>query len=291
MEKLLSIGRFAKLCRLSVKALRHYDETKLLLPAHVDPNGYRYYDRSQARRAIAIAMLRSLDLPLPTIRTILSASDDPAVDARLDDVLERERERIERSLARSRQALSCVERLLRERSLFSYDVALRHEPAHRLLGLRADIVPERHVEEGFRLLEELRRAYTTLPQPTDGEPNAPRRIVCLLPEANDEDTMVLLLAAERPAMCSDEHVRAAGLLPVDLPAQTVAFTTHRGSYDDVGVAQHAVLAWVHEAGLELAGVPREVYVDDPATTPEAEVRTELVVPVHPQRGARRYSGR
>ena len=50
--------------RLSVKALRHYDEQGLLSPAVVDPSsGYRYYRYSQANRAEAIRILRSLDMP------------------------------------------------------------------------------------------------------------------------------------------------------------------------------------------------------------------------------------
>jgi hypothetical protein len=57
---LMPIGRFARSCRLSIKALRHYDSEGLLAPAHIDPfSGYRYYARSQARDAILIAMLRS----------------------------------------------------------------------------------------------------------------------------------------------------------------------------------------------------------------------------------------
>ncbi|CAM5401545.1 HTH merR-type domain-containing protein OS=Streptomyces aurantiogriseus OX=66870 GN=GCM10010251_39740 PE=4 SV=1 [Streptomyces aurantiogriseus] len=40
----LTIGAFAKACRLSPKALRLYDELELLRPARVDPDtGYRYY--------------------------------------------------------------------------------------------------------------------------------------------------------------------------------------------------------------------------------------------------------
>ncbi len=35
-ERLVSIGRFARLSGLTVKALRHYDELGVLEPAHVD---------------------------------------------------------------------------------------------------------------------------------------------------------------------------------------------------------------------------------------------------------------
>ena len=39
---LLSIGEFARLSRLSAKALRRYDQLGLLKPARVDPDsGYR----------------------------------------------------------------------------------------------------------------------------------------------------------------------------------------------------------------------------------------------------------
>jgi protein phosphatase len=43
---MLTIGAFAKACRLSPKALRLYDELELLRPARVDPDtGYRYYGK------------------------------------------------------------------------------------------------------------------------------------------------------------------------------------------------------------------------------------------------------
>lgn len=41
--ELLSIGRFARISGLTVKALRHYDDVGLLRPARVDDaTGYRY---------------------------------------------------------------------------------------------------------------------------------------------------------------------------------------------------------------------------------------------------------
>jgi hypothetical protein len=65
----MPIGRFALSCRLSVKALRHYDKLGLLKPAFVDPQSkYRYYSREQARSAVMIGMLRSLSLPIPASR-------------------------------------------------------------------------------------------------------------------------------------------------------------------------------------------------------------------------------
>jgi DNA-binding transcriptional MerR regulator len=81
--QLMSIGRFARLTGLSVKALRHYDELGLLRPAAVDPEtGYRSYSSAQLARAEAIRMLRRLELPLDDVATLV-ATDDPATVRRV----------------------------------------------------------------------------------------------------------------------------------------------------------------------------------------------------------------
>jgi len=67
----LTIGAFARACRLSPKALRLYDELELLRPARVDPDsGYRYYTPGQLDRARLVAWLRRLGMPLARIRTV-----------------------------------------------------------------------------------------------------------------------------------------------------------------------------------------------------------------------------
>jgi DNA-binding transcriptional MerR regulator len=73
----LTIGRFADATGLTVKALRHYDEIGLLVPARVDPeNGYRYYDAAQVEDAVTIRRLRALELPLDEIGALLEADGD-----------------------------------------------------------------------------------------------------------------------------------------------------------------------------------------------------------------------
>ncbi|MFF5478125.1 MerR family transcriptional regulator [Streptomyces sp. NPDC012935] len=68
---LLTIGAFAKACRLSPKALRLYDELDLLRPARVDPDtGYRYYAPAQLEEARLVAWLRRLGMPLTRIRGV-----------------------------------------------------------------------------------------------------------------------------------------------------------------------------------------------------------------------------
>jgi MerR HTH family regulatory protein len=59
----LSIGNLARATGLTVRALRHYQELGLLVPAGVDPaTGYRAYGPEQLERAQEIARLRRLGL-------------------------------------------------------------------------------------------------------------------------------------------------------------------------------------------------------------------------------------
>jgi protein phosphatase len=73
---MLTIGAFAKACRLSPKALRLYDELDLLRPARVDPDtGYRYYAVGQLEQARLVAWLRRLGMPLAEIRQVCRLHD------------------------------------------------------------------------------------------------------------------------------------------------------------------------------------------------------------------------
>src|SRR5512134_3201567 len=109
MENLLPIGRFSKMTRLSVKALRHYDELGLLVPAVVDSfSGYRYYTYSQANRAEAVRILRGLDMPLDQVRELLE-SDDPDVTRKH---LELHRANLRDRRERHDRMLSFIERLI-----------------------------------------------------------------------------------------------------------------------------------------------------------------------------------
>ena len=104
----MRIGRFARLCGLSVGALRHYDELGLLAPVRVDPDtGYRLYRRDQAATARTIAALRGLDLPLAEIAVIVRSA--PSQQRAL---LERGRSRVQARLTRLGRQLHHLNRII-----------------------------------------------------------------------------------------------------------------------------------------------------------------------------------
>jgi DNA-binding transcriptional MerR regulator len=62
-----SIAEVARMSGVTSRTLRHYDGIGLLAPAHVGPNGYRYYEVEQLLRLQQILLLRELGLGLSEI--------------------------------------------------------------------------------------------------------------------------------------------------------------------------------------------------------------------------------
>ncbi|MFD7547789.1 MerR family transcriptional regulator [Streptomyces sp. NPDC059578] len=260
----LTIGRFARLCRLSVKQLRHYDETGLLVPGRVDAaTGYRYYAPEQARDALTIALLREMDLPLAVIAEALSAD----ADAR-GRVLRVERDRLAERIDRDRARWELLGRLADD-GLPGYEVRLVQEPPRRLLVTRAVGAP---TEVGTlagacagRVLTALGAAGVRWEPPLWG----------LYPLDLAERTRIAVGAL------TTESADVAGLEAVVLPGGPAAQTVHIGPYDHLSLAYHALFAAVHERGLRPRPPVREVYLLGPGEAPREELMTRLIVPVDP----------
>ena len=61
----LKIVAFSRLCRVTVRALRHYEKIKLLVPEIIDySTGYRYYSVRQMQKALNIVRLKGLGFSL-----------------------------------------------------------------------------------------------------------------------------------------------------------------------------------------------------------------------------------
>ena len=109
-DHLLAIGEFARLSGLTVHALRHYDDVRLLIPAEVDDaSGYRRYSRHQLTDARLIRSLRWLDLPIEDIRRVLEGGEGATAD-----VMARHGDRLERQLGLLQAQLREVHHIIEE---------------------------------------------------------------------------------------------------------------------------------------------------------------------------------
>jgi effector-binding domain-containing protein len=269
MENLLPIGRFSKMTRLSVKALRHYDELGLLVPAIVDPSsGYRYYAYSQANRAEAVRILRGLDMPLEQIRELLE-SEDPEV---IRKHLEQHRASLQERRERHDRMLSFIEGLIeRKEGVMPYEVQVKEVAAQWVATVRRRTSMPAIGKDIAEAFAEVGEAVGRSGVAMTGPP------FLIMHDVIDEETdgeIELAFPVATP-------LAAAGVVRCEeLPATTVAWTLHRGPYDEVGPAYHTITGWIQEHGHEVAGPPREVYLSDPGETPNpADYLTEVQFPI------------
>jgi MerR family transcriptional regulator, thiopeptide resistance regulator len=93
--KKLTVKQLAAVSGVTVRTLHHYDEIRLLTPASVGANGYRYYGREELLRLQRILFHRELGVPLGSIAELLDleAKDQIGVLKQHRGKLETERER------------------------------------------------------------------------------------------------------------------------------------------------------------------------------------------------------
>ena len=76
-DSMYTVREVARLAKVSVRTLHHYDEIGLLHPRKRNESGYRLYGREELLRLQQILFYRELDLPLAEIRAVLN---DPQFD-------------------------------------------------------------------------------------------------------------------------------------------------------------------------------------------------------------------
>ena len=132
---LLTISDFARLARLTTKALRIYDEAGLLRPVEVDrSNGYRRYALRQLRTAQLIALLRGADMSLAEIAALLTELEvdrDLAVQR-----FGRHASAMEARHASRRDLVRHIHTILREDDNPMFPIDTRYVPAQRVMSMQ-----------------------------------------------------------------------------------------------------------------------------------------------------------
>jgi DNA-binding transcriptional MerR regulator len=268
MDNLIPIGRFSRVCRLTIKALRHYDDAGLLVPAWVDPSsGYRYYTYAQATQAEVIRVLRTLDMPLDEIREVLQAADTDVAAK----VLDRHRGRLESELDRQTRMLAFLHRLIDKEGIpMLYEVTIKQVPAQHVAVLRRRTTAATIGDDVGRSFGAVSAAVA---RSGAGFAGPPFLVMTEMVDADGGELEVGFPVATPFTDDGDVVGRAE-------PATLVAATLHHGPYDEEGPAYQTVDAWVQEHGHASAGLPREVYLTDPDETPDpADYVTEIQFPI------------
>jgi DNA-binding transcriptional MerR regulator/effector-binding domain-containing protein len=270
-ERMLSIGRFARLTGLTVKALRHYDELGLLRPAHVDDwTGYRWYERSQVREAVAVRRLRALRVPLDEAAVLIRSDDDS-----LREALAVHRARLEGELVETRQILTELDALIEGKEQLvtdlTLDLPLVDEPGGRYAvagkRVRVDEMTTYVPETIGRVREWLdARGVRCIDPP----------LSIFLGPGIDE-----WLDVEVGWPIADADLEGSeGIALRELPSTHAVEHVYRGNYDGLADVYRALEPSIRDRGLEPLEFAREHYIGHPNNTQDpADYQTRIVWPV------------
>lgn len=279
-RELLSIGQFAGLTHLSVKALRHYDDQGLISPVHVDPDTrYRYYSLDQRETAGLIGVLRGMDAPLWLVREILDNAHTP------DDAVaafhawwETEQRRHHKRAGIERYVTA---RLLHQGALM--DVLTRSVPARTLAYRSKELFqPEldAFIMDSFVELFDYAGAHPRL-RPLDTTPQWPTYAIFHGPVTPDQSALVEV------CIVVEDGAPAAGAVAVRVePAHDEAYVelTKEGlDFPEILDAYAAVTDWVSVHGDVVESMPsREVYVANVLAAADADHVCDIAFPFAPR---------
>jgi DNA-binding transcriptional MerR regulator len=229
-----SIGRFARLAGISVKALRAYDAFGLFRPVWVDPSSsYRYYSPAQLPELRRILALRDMGLGLAEIRALAAGGD-------LGAALERRR----RELVDERRE---IDRRLRSLDITvgrgtESDVVVRPLPPEAVATLSVE--PD---EDDGAAFYELEAHVRDLGRRAHGPPGA------LVSDGTDG-------AAEIFVPVTGPIEPRGRIAYRRLPAVRAATIIQRGPYDRLPAARRALEGWVERTGQRVTAPLRILYL-------------------------------
>lgn len=140
------IGEFSRLTQVSVRMLRHYDETGLLAPAQTDAaTGYRLYAAGQIPRLNRITFLRDAGFGVAEMAPLLDSWDEALVARRFE---EKKRE-IARAIRAEEDKLARLDLALAggrpDAAPLHYDVKIKSVPALPVFSCRR-VLPNYYAE-------------------------------------------------------------------------------------------------------------------------------------------------
>lgn len=265
---LIPIGQFSRMTRLTVKALRLYADNGLLPPTRVDTTtGYRYYDSTLANRAEIIRLLRLVGMPLEGIREVLNAKDVAVATTQLS---EHRQQLMDRVAVYDRLVVYLVSLMQHQEKKMAYDITVTQVPVRAVAAVR--------IHTGLKALaKNIPLGFGTLMQGLMRHNRRAAGVPMLIyHDVIDEDTEgdIEICVPVDQEFSGDAEVFGRALEGGD-----VATTLHCGPYDQISPAYHALAGWIPTNGYEVAGPPREIYLNDPRQVRPEELLTRIEFPI------------
>ncbi len=256
-----SIGDFARLTRLTVRALRHYDDIGLLHPVRVDPrSGYRYYQPGQLTTATTIAVMRALDLDVPTIRGILTGATD------VTEIIAAERIRRQRDANQAEAALALLDHLDKSSWPDNQQPKVTEVAPFQIIGRNLRVGADEEYQVVGAAFEALFAWADREGVANDGDG------ICVI-HAAAHDQLHLTIGV-RPETDTTGIELPDSTVAVNLVGGPVAVALHHGPLQSLPMAHATLTDWAYKQKRRPDGSARETYLG-----PLDEQQTRIEIPL------------
>jgi len=275
MNRLLKIGDFSKLSKISIRMLRYYNDLGLLVPEYVDEEtGYRYYSPGQLSQAFRIQALKEMGFSLETVLDILKTYDDADSLKRYLQLRYAEMEIEARETQKRLQLLKgIIKRMGKDCDYMKYNVLVKELPSRYVASLRG-IIPS-YEQEGI-----LWDKMTKLIEPQNVEYLTPCYPVTIFYDEGykENDVDVEIQISVKGKYADVEDVRFITTDPVYIASVVI-----KGSFDQLTEANEAVAKWITDNGYTINGPMFNIYHVSSGMEPNPENWvTEICYPVDKQ---------
>lgn len=268
------IGEVSKLCNISIKTLRYYDEIELLIPEKIDPySGYRYYSNKQLTLVLVIKHFKEAGFSLKEIKQLLGREDLEYNKTKIKEKCKEIDDRIN-DLIRLKEKLNfCLyERKKQEYTKKEAQIEIKYIPETYIAYLRSPgvISVDEFTVRYCRLMSliEKNKFHTTK------NVMALYYNSCIEFENNDKQEYDIEVCAQ-----ISETKEMPGLVRKFGGFRAVS-SIHYGSYDNMIEVYRKMVEYINKNGYEICGPAIDNYiVDIISTCDENNYVTELLIPI------------
>lgn len=260
------IGDFSKMCKVTIKALRYYEEEGLLLPAYIDENnGYRYYETRQLLDISEIVSLKQIGLSIKDIKSVIIEKKD------LKQILVAKQQELKENIDLYNYQLSKINYLLEENNMEN-EIFVKEIPEY-VVYCKEGII-KNYGELASFVLSTGEECMSLNPNLKCTEPG-----YCFVNYLDhgykEENIKIRYVEAVQTIGIENENIKFKTLKPIK-----AICIYHKGSYDNLRDSYNKILKYVENNNLKIIDEIRECYIDGCWNKEsEDEYLTEIQIPI------------
>ncbi|MGN1378861.1 MAG: MerR family transcriptional regulator [Bacilli bacterium] len=247
---MFKIGDFSKMCKVTIKALRYYENIDLIKPTYIDKsNGYRYYESYQLLEISRIISLKQIGLSIDEIKRIIKENEP------IDNILKNKKEKLQKTINEYNYQLSKINYLLEEKDM-------KEEIFEK-------IIPAYYVYYKEGVLKDYSETSEFIQQSGIECLKLNPNIKCVEPDycfvnyldKEYKDANIKIRYAQAVIKENEPFKENNSIKFMEIPETKCICIYHKGSYNELGVSYGKIMKYIEDNKLEIIDYPRECYID------------------------------